>query len=185
MIPGKLQPSTRSRDLIGLPDIFAPHLSVVFCGVNPGIRSAALGQHFAGRGNRFWTVMHLAGFTPERIEPPHARALLRYGCGLTTVVERPTRRADQLARHEFVDAAAKLERKIERYAPRCIAFLGKVAYAAIVNQRTVRWGAQSTLFGRAAVWILPNPSGLNRAFQIDDLVKAYQELRESLQCEST
>lgn len=160
-----------------LPDVIAPGLSVIFCGINPGATSAATGRHFARRSNRFWPAIHLAGFTPRQLSPEEAPTLLEYRCGLTTAVERPTSRADELSRHEFLAAAATLERKIERHAPRYIAFLGKVAYTVISGGRDVAWGPQPSLFGGAAVWVLPNPSGLNRSFRLDDLVTAYRQLR--------
>jgi double-stranded uracil-DNA glycosylase len=158
-----------------LPDIIAERLAVVFCGINPGIMAAATGHHFAGRGNRFWRAIHLAGFTPEEILAQDDRTILRYGCGLTAVVDRPTARADQLSADEFILAAAQFEQKIQRYGPRFIGFLGKAAYAALSGQREVAWGAQPVTFGSAMVWVLPNPSGRNRAFTLDQLVGAYRQ----------
>jgi len=162
-----------------LPDILDTGLSVIFCGINPGMRAATSGHHFAGGGNRFWRAIHLAGFTPERIAPENDHAILKYGCGLTTAVERPTVRADQVSKHEFVAASAALEQKIEHFAPRYVAFLGKVAYSIMSGQRKVDWGLQSATFGGSAVWILPNPSGLNRAFTLDDLARSYEQLRRA------
>jgi len=150
---------------------------VIFCGINPGMTAAAQGHHFAGRGNRFWRTLHLAGFTPEQVQPDNDRTLLRYQCGLTAVVERPTASADQLSLHEFSAAAAGFEQKIARHAPRFVAFLGKAAYCALSGQREVAWGLQAKTFGNAAVWVLPNPSGRNRAFSLEQLVAAYRELR--------
>lgn len=168
----------------GLEDILAERLAVIFCGINPGVLAAAQGHHFAGRGNRFWRTLHLAGFTPREVRPEDDRTLLQYQCGLTAVVERPTARADQLSPHEFVAAAADFERKIIRFAPRCVAFLGKAAYAGLSGQREVTWGLQAKTFGNAAVWVLPNPSGRNRAFTQDQLVEAYRELRiAALDCD--
>jgi TDG/mug DNA glycosylase family protein len=164
----------------GLPDVLANGLSVVFCGINPGMRSAALGQHFATRSNRFWRVLYLAGFTPEPILPQNARSLLDFGCGLTSAVERPTICAGDLRRQDFLLARPDLERKIRQYSPRYIAFLGKPACTAIFNQRDLAWGQQSLHVGGAAVWILPNPSGLNCAFTLDSLVTAYRKLLETL-----
>lgn len=160
-----------------LDDILAQRLDVVFCGINPGTGSAALGQHFANRSNRFWRTVHLAGFTPHEIRPEDGRRLLDYGCGLTTVVERPTASAEQLARHEFDDAAQAFEHKIRAHAPRCIAFLGKVGYQALSGKRQIAWGVQAQPFGGASVWVLPNPSGRNLAFNLEQLVSAYRELR--------
>jgi len=150
---------------------------VIFCGINPGMTAAAQGHHFAGRGNRFWRTLHLAGFTPGQVQPENDRTLLRYQCGLTAVVERPTASADQLSLHEFSAAAAGFEQKIARHAPRFVAFLGKAAYCALSGQREVAWGLQAKTFGNAAVWVLPNPSGRNRAFSLEQLVAAYRELR--------
>lgn len=160
----------------GLEDILAEQLEVIFCGINPGVMAAAQGHHFAGRGNRFWRTLHLAGFTPQEVRPENDRTLLQYRCGLTAVVERPTARADQLSMQEFAAAAAGFEQKIARYAPRVVAFLGKAAYGALSGQRDVSWGRQPRTFGNAAVWVLPNPSGRNRAFTLDQLVEAYRSL---------
>ncbi|WP_419710065.1 G/U mismatch-specific DNA glycosylase [Pseudomonas sp. NFX224] len=161
----------------GLEDILAERLVVVFCGINPGMTAAAQGHHFAGRGNRFWRTLHLAGFTPQEVRPENDRTILHYHCGLTAVVERPTARADQLSLHEFTAAAAAFEQKIARHAPRYVAFLGKAAYSALSGQRNVEWGLQDRTFGNAAVWILPNPSGRNLSFSLDQLVEAYRQLR--------
>jgi len=160
-----------------LEDILAGQLAVIFCGINPGMTAAAQGHHFAGRGNRFWRTLHLAGFTPEEVRPENDRTILRYHCGLTAVVERPTASADQLSLHEFTAAAADFEQKIARHAPRFVAFLGKAGYAALSGQRDIAWGLQTKTFGNASVWVLPNPSGRNRGFSLEQLVTAYRELR--------
>jgi TDG/mug DNA glycosylase family protein len=162
-----------------LPDLIADHLDVLFCGINPGLTAAATGHHFAGRNNRFWRVIHLAGFTPAEISPQDDRAILRYGCGLTAVVKRPTASADQLSRAEFVAAAAEFEQKIGHYQPRFVAFLGKAAYAALSGQREVQWGRQPARMQGASVWVLPNPSGRNLAFSLDELVDAYRQLHRA------
>lgn len=159
-----------------LPDIIAGRLKVLFCGINPGLAAAATGHHFAGRGNRFWRVIHLAGFTPEEIRPEKDHTILKYRCGLTTVVGRPTARADQLSPEEFISASVQFEQKIARYAPRIVAFLGKAAYSGLSGQRDIAWGSQPTRMKGAAIWILPNPSGRNRAFALDRLVEAYRQL---------
>lgn len=163
-------------DADGLPDIIAERLAVLFCGINPGMKAAATGRHFAGRGNRFWRVVHLAGFTPEEIAPENDRLMLGYGCGLTTVVERPTARADQLLRQEFIAAASDFELKIARYAPRFVAFLGKAGYSALSGRADITWGRQPAAMAGATIWVLPNPSGRNLAFSTEQLVGAYREL---------
>ncbi len=160
-----------------LPDIVASGLSVVFCGLNPGLSAAASGHHFVGRSNRFWRVLHLAGFTPTQIAAEDDPSLLTHGLGITSVVERPTAGVDDLARAEFVDAAVGFERWVRRWAPRYVAFLGKAAYGAMMGRRDVPWGRQAEPFGGAVAWVLPNPSGRNLAFSQDALVAAYRELR--------
>jgi len=160
-----------------LPDLLSKNLDVVFCGINPALSAALAGHHFSSRSNRFWRVLHLAGFTPHVIPSENDRTILEYGCGLTAAVERPTVRASELSNHEFHKATEELERKVIRYSPRYLAFLGKPAFAAIFRQKSVDWGPQSIRFGGAAVWVLPNPSGLNRAFSLDALVSSYRDLR--------
>jgi double-stranded uracil-DNA glycosylase len=159
-----------------LPDLLEPGLSVVFCGINPGMLAASSGHHFAGRGNRFWRVLHLAGFTPELISPENDRAILQYGCGLTAVVPRATAQAAELSQAEIALAGAAFRHKMEHYAPRHIVFLGKMALAAISGTRQIEWGRQAQSFAGAQTWVVPNPSGLNRGFSLDALVSAYVEV---------
>ncbi|MGY2440281.1 G/U mismatch-specific DNA glycosylase [Pseudomonas sp. SDO52101_S400] len=161
---------------MGLEDILSEGLAVVFCGINPGLLAAEQGHHFAGRSNRFWRTLHLAGFTPHEVRPENDRSILQFHCGLTAVVERATARADQLSADEFTAATVGFERKITRYSPRFVAFLGKAAYAGLSGKKSIEWGLQDTTFGGAAVWILPNPSGRNLAFNQGQLVTAYRQL---------
>ncbi len=165
--------------LAGLPDVISSSLKVVFCGINPGMRSAAAGLHFANRTNRFWRVLHLAGFTTRQLEPEEACLLLDYGCGLTSAVPRPTVSASDLTRADYIAARPAFERKIAKYRPRYLAFLGKAAASVFLNQRDLSWGLQPTKLGGSAVWILPNPSGLNCAFTIGMLTDAYRPLFEA------
>lgn len=160
-----------------LSDLLTQDLDVVFCGINPALSAAQVGHHFSSGSNRFWRVLFLSGFTPHLIRPEDDRTILQYGHGLTAAVERATVRAGEIASHEFHEAAGKLERKIRSYRPRYLAFLGKPAFAAISRQGKVGWGKQPNNFGGAVVWVLPNPSGLNRAFSLRELVSAYRELR--------
>ena len=168
-----------------LPDIVGPGLSVIFCVLNPGLSAAASGHHFVGRSNRFWRVLHLAGFTPDQIDAENDASLLAHGFGITSVVERPTAGVDDLARSEFVAAGRGFEQWVRRYAPRYVAFLGKAAYAAMMDRRSVPWGRQPEPFGGAVAWVLPNPSGRNLAFSQDALVAAYRELRLSVEDRTT
>ena len=164
-----------------LTDLLAENLDVLFCGINPALSAARAGHHFSHPNNRFWPVLYLAGFTPHRIRPEDDHTILHHRYGLTAAVQRPTVKASELARHEFSAAAKILEGKVQRYHPRFLAFLGKSAFAAIFNKRSVVWGRQGLTFGGADVWVLPNPSGLNRAFTLDDLVSAYRELQIACQ----
>jgi double-stranded uracil-DNA glycosylase len=164
-----------------LPDLLQPGLSVIFCGINPGMRAALTGHHFAGRGNRFWRTLHLAGFTEELIAAENDDRLLACGYGLTTVVERPTQRASQLSKSEIVSSAESLGQKIAHWKPHYVAFLGKMAISVISSERNIAWGLQPFTLGGARAWVLPNPSGLNRSFSLDDLVAAYRELRVAAQ----
>jgi TDG/mug DNA glycosylase family protein len=162
------------------PDILANGLDVVFCGLNPAASAVVIGHNFSSPSNRFWTVLHLAGFTDVRLRPEEERSLLDYGCGISAVVSRPTKRAVDVTPEEFRRARASFEAKMRRYEPRCIALLGKAALAAMTSQQNVEWGRQSIQLADALVWVLPNPSGLNRNFSLDALVKAYSEFRRAL-----
>ena len=164
-----------------LPDILTDNLTVVFCGINPGLKSAIDGHHFSGRSNRFWRALHLAGFTPYEIAAKDDRSILDFGYGLTTAVERPTTRADELSSDEFREGSISFEIKMERYKPRYIAFLGKAAFQGFSRKKDVSWGVQQDVIAGATVWILPNPSGLNRAFQLPALVAAYAEFFKTLE----
>src|ERR1700722_18687561 len=140
---------------MGLPDVISSSMNVVFCGINPGMRSATVGLHFANRSNRFWRVLHLAGFTSEQLEPEEARLLLDYGCGITSAVTRPTVSATDLSRADYVAARPFFERNIARYKPRYLAFLGKPACSVFMNQRDLSWGLQPTTLGGSAVGYYP------------------------------
>jgi double-stranded uracil-DNA glycosylase len=162
------------------PDILATGLDVVFCGLNPATTAAASGHNFSNPSNRFWSVLHLAGFTDARLRPEEERRLLDYGCGITAVVGRPTPRADDVSIGEFRAARGKFDTKMRRYAPRALGFLGKRALAAMCNESDIGWGRYEPGFAGTTAWVLPNPSGLNRGFTLDALVSAYAELRSAL-----
>jgi TDG/mug DNA glycosylase family protein len=163
-----------------LPDILSKDLKIVFCGLNPGLTSAEGGHHFMNRSNRFWKVLHLSGLTPDQIAPENDRTILDYGYGLTTAVARPTISAVELSKSEFGSASLSLEKKILHYHPQYIAFLGKAAYAEISGIKNLQWGPQDSLFAGSKVWILPNPSGLNRNFDLQELIKTYGALRKNI-----
>lgn len=162
-----------------ISDILAPGLRVVFCGINPGKSSAHTGFHFAYPGNRFWKVIHQAGFTDKQLLPEEEQQLLDTRCGITMLVERPTVQANEVGLHELRTGGRELIRKINDYQPAALAVLGKKAYEQAFSQRGVKWGKQALTIGETEVWVLPNPSGLNRA-SLEKLVEAYRELDEAL-----
>ncbi len=160
-----------------LPDVVAPDLDVLFCGINPSLLSAARGHHFARPGNRFWPALHLAGLTPRRLTPEEDRELPRYGLGVTNLAARPTRTAAELTAEELREGAAALADLVERYRPRVVAVLGITAWRLATGLTRSAWGRQPERLAGAETWVLPNPSGLNAHFQLPDLARLYAGLR--------
>lgn len=163
-----------------LPDIIAPGLAVLFCGINPGLYSAAVGHHFARPGNRFWPALFAAGFTDRRLDPSEDRLLLDLGYGLTNLVSRATAQASEIAGSELVRGRHRLERTIQRFGPRWVAILGIGAYRAAFARPHATVGAQPERLARTRVWVLPNPSGLNAHHQPRDLARAFRRLHQAV-----
>jgi TDG/mug DNA glycosylase family protein len=162
-----------------VPDLAAPGLKVLFCGINPGLYSAATGHHFARPGNRFWPALYAGGFTDRLLSPFEERELLRYGCGIINFVERATAAADELSRQEFVEGAQRLRKKVLRYEPRILACLGVGAYRTGFDRKKATIGEQPESIGQTRLWVLPNPSGLNANYQSADLARLFRQLREA------
>ncbi|MGA9993867.1 MAG: G/U mismatch-specific DNA glycosylase [Pyrinomonadaceae bacterium] len=160
-------------------DLIARDLSVLFCGINPGLYSAATGHHFARPGNRFWPALYAGGFTERLLSPFEERELLKSGYGITNVVTRATATADELNAEEFKEGGRRLEKKVRRYRPRVLAILGVGAYRTAFARPKATLGLQSEKIGDTLVWILPNPSGLNAHYQPKDLARLFQELKEA------
>ena len=160
-----------------LPDVVAPALDVLFCGINPSLMSAERGHHFARPGNRFWPALHLAGLTPRRLTPDEDGELPRYGLGVTNLVDRPTRTAAELDRDELTAGAVALTELVGRYRPRVLAVLGIGAYRLAFDRPRAGLGEQPDRVGGVRTWVVPNPSGLNAHFQLPDLARLYGELR--------
>jgi double-stranded uracil-DNA glycosylase len=154
-----------------------PGLLVLFAGINPSLRSAEVGHHFARPGNRFWPAIHLAGFTPRRLRPEEDGELPRHGVGLTNLAPRPTRAASELTAAELRDGALVLDAFVRRWAPRLVAVLGVTAWRTAFGRPQARLGVQEDTIGGRPVWVLPNPSGLNAHHQLPDLVGLYGEAR--------
>ena len=160
-----------------MPDLIAPGLRVLFCGINPSVYSAVVGYHFARPGNRFWPALHASGFTRRLLAPHEQRELLALGCGITNVVDRATVSADMLADEELAEGGRRLERKVRRYRPQVLAVLGIGAWRTAFGHPRASLGPQLQSLGGARVWVLPNPSGLNAHYLPADLARLFRELR--------
>jgi TDG/mug DNA glycosylase family protein len=161
-----------------VPDVIARGLKVLFCGINPGLYTAAVGHHFARPGNRFWPALHGAGFTDRLLSPFEERELLKAGCGITNLVARATASAAELSDAEYVEGRRRLEAKVRRYRPDRLAVLGVGAYRAGFGAPDAAVGRQAERIGGARVWVLPNPSGLNANYRMADFIRLFRELRE-------
>ncbi len=162
-------------------DVIAPGLRVLFCGINPGLYTAAVGHHFARPGNRFWPALFAAGFTDRLLSPSAERELLTNGYGVTNVVMRATATADQLSRSELQDGGRRLTAKVRRCKPKFLAVLGLGAYRAAWEKRAATIGRQEEMIGETIIWVLPNPSGLNAHYQPNDLKKLFSELKSAVE----
>ena len=164
-------------DLV-LPDLIAPNLRILFCGINPGLYTAAIGHHFGRPGNRFWPALHRSGFTPRQFAPWEEHLLLDLNIGITNLVRRTTAAASSLSDDEYRTGSKRLAAKARKFRPRVIAFLGIGSYRVGFSRPKAALGLQSETLGDSALWVLPSPSGLNANHQLDDLVALFAELRE-------
>jgi double-stranded uracil-DNA glycosylase len=160
-----------------LGPILGPGLRVLFVGINPSLRSAEVGHHFARPGNRFWPTLHAAGFTPRQLRPDEDHELAAHGIGVTNLATRPTRAADELTPDELRGGAAELERTVRRHRPRLVAMVGLTAYRLAFARPGAAIGLQGEDVGGRPVWVLPNPSGLNAHYKPADFVRLYAEAR--------
>ncbi|WP_437041058.1 G/U mismatch-specific DNA glycosylase [Streptomyces sp. enrichment culture] len=165
-----------ARDRL-VPDVVADGLRVLFCGINPGLMTAATGHHFARLGNRFWPVLHLSGFTPRLLKPSEQGELPSYGLGITNVVARASARADELTAEEYREGGRLLARKVARLRPGWLAVVGVTAYRAAFDEPKARVGPQERTFGGTRVWVLPNPSGLNAHWTAQTMAEEFARLR--------
>jgi TDG/mug DNA glycosylase family protein len=161
-----------------LGPIVGPGLRVLFVGINPSLRSAEVGHHFARPGNRFWSTLHAAGFTPRRLRPDEDAELPAFGIGVTNIAFRPTRAAAELSADELRAGAADLERTVAEHRPRLVAVVGLTAYRTAFARPRAGWGLQPEPIGGQPVWVLPNPSGLNAHYKPGDFARVYAEARE-------
>lgn len=158
-----------------LPPVVAPGLTMLFCGINPSLRSGETGHHFAGPSNRFWPTLHAAGLTPRRLRAAEDHELPVYGLGVTNLVERATRAASDLSDDELRAGAAALERLVADNGPRLVAMVGLTAYRTAFGRRRAVMGLQDETVGERPLWVLPNPSGLNAHYKPADFARLYAE----------
>jgi TDG/mug DNA glycosylase family protein len=162
-----------------LPDVIAPRLKVLFVGINPGLYSGAVGHHFARPGNRFWPVLHKAGFTERQLSPFEERELLKQGYGITNIVKHSTAAASELSRAELERGGRNLKAKIRRHRPRIVAILGLEAFRIAFGQPKAFFGPQTEYIGSSRLWVLPNPSGLNASYQLPALSRLFRKVRKA------
>jgi TDG/mug DNA glycosylase family protein len=174
--PADLQRARRRT----LPDVIGPGLRVLFCGINPGLYSAAVGHNFARPGNRFWKALHASGFTDRLFSPFEDAGLLDLGLGITNLCPRTTATADELTPDEIARGGRDLLDKVARYRPRLVAVLGIGAYRLAFGRTEAVVGPQPDRIGASAAWVLPNPSGLNAHYRLESLTRHFRALRESL-----
>lgn len=160
-------------------DVAAPGLLVLFCGINPGLYSAATGHHFARPGNRFWPALHASGFTKSLLNPAEQDRLLDLGLGITNIVARATARADELRRAELVAGGVALTAKVRELRPRWLAVVGVTAFRVAFG-RPAAVGPQPDPIGETPVWVLPNPSGLNAHWNATALAAEFTQLRRAV-----
>ncbi|MGE5602023.1 MAG: G/U mismatch-specific DNA glycosylase [Nitrososphaerales archaeon] len=158
-----------------VPDVIAPGLKVLFCGINPGLYSGYTGHHFARPGNRFWPTLYAAGFTPRLLRPEEERELLPLGYGITNLVERATASAAELNEAELVEGGRRLAAKVEAFRPRVVAVLGVSAYRAAFKESKATLGEQPHGLAGSRLWILPNPSGLNAHYTPAELAAVFRD----------
>jgi TDG/mug DNA glycosylase family protein len=158
-------------------DVIARGLAVLFCGINPGLYSAAVGHHFARPGNRFWPALYASGFTAQLLAPTEEHELLHVACGVTNLVARATATAAELVPAELIAGRDRLARKVQRYQPRWVAVLGIGAYRVGFDRPKALLGRQPEVLAGAHLWVLPNPSGINANHQPGDLRRVFRQLR--------
>lgn len=175
--PTKEQLATAAGKTV--PDVIAPDLRVLFCGINPGLYTAAVGHHFARPGNRFWPALFKSGFTDRLLSPFEEIELLKSRLGVSNVVSHATASASELTREDYIKGGQTLAAKVKRYRPRIVAILGVGAYREAFARPKAVIGEQPERIHDARVWVLPNPSGLNANYQLPELVDLLVELRQS------
>lgn len=164
-----------------VPDLLENNLRVLFCGINPGLTSAATKHHFARPGNRFWKALHASGLTDRLLMPTEQELLLAFGIGITNFVTRPTASAKELSASELKKGATRLKKLIAEYVPHNLAILGIDAYRKGFGVPYATIGKQPLKLGKTQVWVFPNPSGLNAHYTLQDFAALFRSLRLELE----
>ena len=166
-----------------LRDRVRPPLNVLFVGINPGIRSAAIGHHFAGYSNRFWKLLYESGLVPEPIRSEDDARLVEWRFGITNLIPRPTPGIDTLRPDEYVAGTRVLRKKIRKWRPEVVAFVGVTLFRVVFERRAsepVALGLQPETLEGARVFVLPNPSGRNANFTYREMLVAFRGLRKTI-----
>jgi double-stranded uracil-DNA glycosylase len=164
-----------------LRDVIAPSLRILFCGINPGLYSTAVGHHFGRPGNRFWKALHASGLTPRLFAASEDSTLLDLGIGITNLCPRTTASADELTADELERGGRELVAKARRYRPRVVAILGIGAYRAGFGRPDASIGRQDVPTAESLTWVLPNPSGLNAHYGLEELARHFRRLRAAVE----
>ena len=164
-----------------VPDIIDHNLKILFIGFNPGSRSAETGHHFAGYSNKFWRLLFAAGITPYQFKPEEDGKLLTVGAGITNIVARPSRTAEEITKEEYLAGRELLKAKLSAYKPQIACFAGVGVYKEFTGQNRVTCGLQpGRVISGVTEFVVPSPSGLTRIL-FNDQLAYYQELVQLVQ----
>ena len=164
-----------------VPDVLAKNLKILFVGINPGLYTAAIGHHFGRPGNRFWPALYKGGFTRRLLSPYDEKELLKDRYGITNMVPRATAKADELSKAELIMGGQELKAKILTYKPKFVGILGVTSYRQAFDRPKAKMGPQEETLAGANLWVLPNPSGLNAHFQIEDLGRLFRKFKAAVE----
>ena len=171
----------RHWEALRLTDRIGPDVLVLFVGINPGVRSATIGHHFAGFSNRFWKLLYESKLVPEPLRAEDDERLPEFGLGITNLIPRPTPGIDSLRPAEYLAGLVSLQRKVRSWKPPIVAFVGvtlfRVIFSIPAGARIALGFQRRTRFEHARVCVLPNPSGRNANFSYAEMLEAFTRLR--------
>jgi TDG/mug DNA glycosylase family protein len=162
-----------------IPDFIRPQLNILFVGFNPSCRSGETGFHYANPHNRFWKILHLSGLTPRKYAPEEHVDFLTLGYGLTNIVERPTRTAEEITQAEYDEGRNLLKKKIITNRPSNVCYVGKGVYQQFSGRKDIPWGFQTIpVVDGVRDFVAPSSSGLVR-MKLDEVLSIYRDLAQS------